>query len=1275
MISQNVQVIPGTLSIAITINVLRVPTPVSIPLQVDVTIRPGIPNFQSHESKASIDLTINPIPLPAKSTLIAMASALLSGKVASFYDEDRELKTVLNFGDDFQSLITNWAYDPNDRTGQSVILKLYNPLPDGVEEKRQVWIDRELSPTLIDNLSLFFTPDEAPKVYLRNRNTAIPVSGKAGASVNNVTMTKLLSADTFDVVKPSDPVLEEWFTDDINASELNVDYADYREFVFFGSAKGRLDAFVNKLTTIEELDSIITQQSSSLVQAGTYITGTLSYPAIKKYAEQRLDIIRSFDPYERFLYYESNKSYSSSLSTEDEQDQIYHNIDATWPKIGDVVAPVADATEWYGIQSSIAQEYDKQNPNFIGNNIPSYVQRDVESQEFLTFLNLVGHHFDKIKLYIDHMSHVYDRNSDPSYGMSPDLIWNVAQSFGVNLPNQYAIKNLVDYTIGSGSVSPKVYRNVAAETWKRILHNQIHMMKSKGTKNSLRALANSYGILPSVLQIRESSTPGPAYPDAAFETYEEQANALAFSGNQSILVPWSASIPSAKAVQARFVATQATRNVLFSADNIWSLVIEPTTGSYGVLSLYSDSSLIVSTSNLPLFDGEFFTVMVRKPSDSNSLELLVKRCIGDDIVYESVVNEPATTLWSQFNQGSTLYLGGNTSGSKFVGEVDEFRVWTEAIEDDVFDLQVKYPGLYAGNTETSARDDLPVRLSFNKPINVGLLGYVVNETPYTLSHALGITQLTATGFTSAPTYPYNMVVNVREVVRYSPNAGGGQFTTNKTIIADAPVLQYMAGTNIPVLHRDKSIVSMATKVEKGASDNIVGFYFSITDAINDSIIRSIGNIDLQNLIGDPADQNKDHYAALTELSELYWSTYASQYDPNRFVDFVEGLLEPLFKQAKQLIPVRAKLLNGIVHEPHILERNKVQWKPIEVTGGSLTRNSSTTQNLEANPVTSHPDIIHSEVSDVVIELLMNDTTEIEVISSLVTSSLTTSRHFSQSYSMNYFSSSIQLASTTKVADAAYLMLDDYTNFLAKQQELAALYDTTTYNAMLAVFQSPGSINIGRVIDNATTAVNAATDLDYVINTIEPYTDFLDIGSYTYFMLPSGTIGDIGYNTLRVNQNVLKDRGTWTTGTTYSRNDYVLLGVKEYVCTTHNLDFVSYLSPDTDPANWTVMKYTTEEVVIPKTALVVNDRITVTAFGTVGTNPPEYMPYHYKFTRDNRRGTLNRLHLGCTQTDSTTTDGKPAVEVFVSAGDILVVNDGGEPVQRTNDNSGPILDVE
>lgn len=1264
----------NSIKIPVKITVATIPAPANRLFKVNINVKPAVPVFQNLVRKIGTSLRLVPIPLKLYSAVAAVARKLLDGKVEGFFDEDREGKTILNFGQDYQALVTNWMYDPSDTSKASMLVKMYRPLPDEVEEKMQVWVARELAPPVVDRLFVTYTPAAAPKIYLRPPNRKVQIAGRDGSSVSKVTMSNLLTSGAFNPVKPTDPILEEWFTHDVNASELNVNYADYREFVFFGSAQARLNAFVNKLSIIEDLDGIIAKQSSSLATSGQIITGSLPYPAIQKYADQRMEVIRSFDPYERFLYYGSETAYSSSLNTEDVDDAIYYNSDATWPKISGSAASVTSSLgqTWFTSQSVIATEYDRQNQNALTNNIPTYLKNDSNSQEFTKFVDLVGHHFDILKVYTDHMSRIYDRDSNPTTGMSQDLVWNVANSFGIKLPNQYSVRKLVDYTIGELQVaSPKIYREVAAETWKRFLHNQIFLMKTKGTKASLRALANTYGVLPNILRIKESTTLG---PDSApnFESYEEQTNVLNVTTGSHIQIPWN-SLPSLpKTVQVRFATTIPSSSVLLNADNSWAVTVEPTTGNYGKVVVRSFTQPEVSSSVLPIFSGEFYSTMIRYESDGITLH--VARAEDDDIVDTSKTKETTTNIAAIFTAPTRLNVGGSGSAfalPNFTGLIDEVRVWGETLSDATFTQHTKYPGLYSGETSTSARDSLFARLSFNKTSNLGATGTIENEAPYVTAYdAPSLETFSAVGFQNVPTAPHNMSVVVRQVTRYTPNAASN-FTTNKVHIAEPPTLQYTEdadGTLVPVLTRDFSIKPLDEKMAQGTSGNTVGFYFSLTDSINDNIVRSVGNVDLQNLIGDPSDLYKLNYTALEQLNNLYWNSYAYSYNVNSFVDFVQELLDPLFAQARSLVPARAKLLSGIVHEPHILERAKVvAYGPMQVDD-DLT--------LEAAPVTSQPDNVEADYVPVSATIVAVDDS-IATAETLDHAGLVDTRKnvLPKADTSNLLALVTGSSAEIVASSAQWDGVVASAGVLATIGAESLVYGADTLNA--------SSVSIKNLMQSATLKSPSAP-IDTSITPIGPVTDFTKLESYTYFNTTNSLIATKAIVNVRVNNNILKDRGTWAKSTTYSRNDFVVQNDpnpesqtgngREWVCIAPAGTIVSLIPPSLDSKNWQPVRYVPTETNVVKKAVVINGSVSLAPMNSSYPRAVDYRPEHFKFTRDRRRGIINHQYAGCVQTDATTNDGKPAVEVFLTTGDVLLVNDGSAPVQPKNNPSGPILDV-
>lgn len=1261
---------------------------------------PEVPVFDTpHVTTHPASLQVVPLPIPLRRAFQATVTQLIGNKVEGYFDATRVLKTVLNFGNDFQVPTINWAYSPTDPTGATILAKLYRPLPSDIVVKDQLWISRELAPTIIDHIFADYLPVEPPKLYLRPPNKDITVAGRSGANIDNVNLRRLLSTGSFNTVRPTDPVLEEWFTTDIDQAELNVDYSDYRNFVFFGSAQHRLIAFSNKLRTLENLESIILLNSSSLAGTGSAnITASLSYPSITKLADERLNLIQGFDPYERFLYYQSGVAYSASLTTNDVGDALYYNSDCTWPKISGSLVPVASASSWLTDQLTIAAAYDTENQSALANMVPEYLKSDTESDEYLTFLGMIGHQFDTLKLYIDHMPNIYDRNSDPSVGLSPDLVWTLASSLGINLPNQYAVKNLVDYTIGEvGQVSPTVYRRAAAETWKRFLHNQIFMMKTKGTRASLRALANTYGILPSTLQIRESSTPGTDGLVPAFEQFEEQTNALQFILPSYVRIPWATSSLQNTSVELRFASTFTSRSVILNASN-WGLTLEPLTGSYGRVAVRDASDVIVASSSyFPVFGGDFFSVLLRKNS-TQDISFYVKRAEGDDIVDNFEYDIPSGAI--NFTTSPYINLGGSGSfyGTPLVGYIDEFRVWGEELADSIFDEHVQYPGLYNGNSTTSTRDALWARLSFSKPQNLGITSSIANESPWarTLASTDQMKSFATFDFPNQPQYPFSTDVIVRNVVRYAPLAGANNFSTNKVIIAPPATINTFASSSIPVLAANKSTVSLRSKAQRSESTNTVGFFFSVSDAINDSIIRSFGTIDLQDLLGDPADQYNSTYSALERLNELYWTSYAYNYNINSFVDFVRNLLGPLFDQARDLIPARTKLLGGIVHEPHILERNKIKFRPINVTAGQLTRDTDDTQNLDAIASPSDMFVFGGEVDNT--EGIFSTDTLPFVGADLPEYDVELNVEDTQEITSEFLDyDSLVDIDMEEPVHADFVSYNEDTNTLAVLQNILIECNATSYTQLtptqraylshaLSSYRSTNGVYLTDIWNRAKIKAELSiSGSDAFPTIVGALSDFDDIAAYSYFTHPDGlwAVPSISYT--RSNQRILRDRGTWAVGTSYLRNDFVMQSGTvgdgatgnghEYLCVSTNNSFISQIAPYLDTANWKAMTYVPTDSRTLKEVILYSGSVSVAPSGSTHPNPHGYLPQHYRNTRDTRRGILNARWYGCLQTQDTTLDGKSPVEVFVSAGERLVVANGTDPVQSPENQAGPILNIQ
>lgn len=1332
-ISAPSSIISGQLQLQVAITIGRLPTPDSSNFVVKLDVQPGTPIFADDIINTSWNLNVQAIPMPITNGVINAIRRFTNGKIASYFDQDRINKTLLNLGDDYQVPMVNWKYDESDPSKSTIFAKLYRPLESRIAKHAPAWISRELSPTLVDVIHVVFIPGAGKALYLRPPNKQIEVRNIHGNQVNNVTLQTLLTTGSFDVANSSDPIMNSWFVTSLEGAELNIDYSNFANFVFYSSAAQRINAFKNKLVLIEDYNHIITDQSASLaaiVTSSNDFTSSAVYSSLQNIVTQRNDVVRSFDGYERHLYYGSGSAYSSSFSGNGE-DALYWFYDATWPKVSGSIISVASASNatlygivsnqfspttlssnainsWLSIINAIAIEYDRQNRLRLVDALPEYLVNDTQSQDFLTFMDMVGHHFDTLKVYADAMPHIYDRDSNPAIGLSPDMVWNIADAFGITLPNQYAVKSLVDYTIGEiGTVDPRIYRTVAAETWKRFLHNQIYLLKTKGTKNALTGLLNVYGVLPTSIQIREAATPS-FYTTQSYETIEEQTNTLYLNGSSFVTVPFSS---SAQAVQVRLSTTTAVAQTILNVDNSWSIRTIPMSSSYGAFGFYNGSTLAASSSIFQIFNGNYYNVTAQLNSD-NSVHLWTLRSNdAGDILDSSHVSASAANsgIW---HSGSNLYLGSSGSGVPMVGNIDEFRLWAEPLSSSVLNMHAQYPALYNGNTSTSALNNLLARLSFGIPVNLGIAPKrLINESPYIKQHptATSLLYLSASNFTNAATYPYSMAIVVRNILRYTPNVGGSQFVSNKIQIADPPVLRYFAddsGSNIPILAHDRSIVQLDKKFDKVRSTNTVGFYFSLTDAINDSIIRSVGNIDIQDYIGDPANLYKANYPDLVNLNLLYWTYYAYTYNYNAFVEFVNTLLQPLFIQARELVPARTKLLTGIVLESPILERNKIKYNAIDVSGYD-TFNPIDTPTFYPDALTTQAQTLDGIVPiyDAIVVAAVNSTVD-STINDLA-SQIDTSTLVPQGFMNNYdalltapsdnISANTQLFNTSLEPMTAEQFTTDiesiddetailnYINFLLKRFGAADITKipsgyTPAFNQLLTTYAPKSRVPV-------QTGVNTNVGTNLLITVIDPTVNYDDIGSVDYFGRQQGLYQIVTQNKVRSNQNILTDAGTWTKGAVYSSNQFIIQlnqtgssaigNNREYVNVSSmpSGSFYSYNPPVLDTNNWRRMTYVYMNVGIIKLATKLSDGLVhFVNSGSAYSAFTGYNSSHYRFFEDVHLATLRHKRLGCKQSNDTTFDGGPAVEIIRSTGDTLVVSTGAEPIQRPNDNAGPLLTV-
>jgi hypothetical protein len=383
--------------------------------------------------------------------------------------------------------------------GKAVVVKLYEPLLDIYSEKSRLNIVEIVSDSAAYEVDSDITMDEIIQPTLRPANFNLEISDESVVPTGYLNYNELFSYP----VNNANSEIYSLFNE--KGIDVSVDFTNYSDFVHFSSAEERLNNFKYKLDLITDYSASLSAISTGAAGSRTYFENLIS------------GIVSNFDHYERFLYYESGSSSWPKSNTT----RPYENIPSVDP-ITFVPNPIVSA--WYSTQLSQAIAFDRTNGNSLVNAIPSYLKDDDSNVNYLTFVYMVGQHFDNLWTYARAVTDKYDADNRMNHGISKDLVGEALKNFGVKLyTSNKSIEDLFGSLIGqvyqSGSeyitdyivaiptgsntpVEPVGFDNYQKEIQKRIYHNLPLLLKSKGTERGLRALINCFGIPSDILQIK-----------------------------------------------------------------------------------------------------------------------------------------------------------------------------------------------------------------------------------------------------------------------------------------------------------------------------------------------------------------------------------------------------------------------------------------------------------------------------------------------------------------------------------------------------------------------------------------------------------------------------------------------------------------------------------------------------------------------------------------------------------------------------------------------------
>jgi len=880
----------------------------------------------------------------------------------------------LDFGDNQLIIANNILLDTSNPEDPTALIKLYEPLPVNFSLKDECWVTTQVANPVAYNINITqtFAPlDE--NIYLRGPNYNLGIKDQINNSTDYINYSTLSSTSSYDAGTSSslnyqiNSILAE------RGVEINVDYSDYNNFIYFSSAETRLENFYYKLQLIEDYT-----YSSSLSNNST---NSYSITSSTIWQAKINEIITTFDGYDYFLYYDSGSG-------------AWPKTNSTYPYTNASTANPGAGYNFFVTQSAIAIEFDENNNNALVNSIPQYLRDDEANAQYELFIEMLGEMFDNIWIYYQDVTNKWNADNRLNYGVSKDLVAEILRDLGLkiyqnnfssndlylaflgvtsegntfpfpNITGSYPVPSGYEYINTKVSASNTIVplEDVEYSFYKRLYHNLPLLLKKKGTTTGLQNLITTYGIPSTILRVAEF---GGKDKDESndWDYYKQRYNyKLDTVNNPSVETKWELNsnwgsadnVPNTLQFRFKLPSSGSTGAVNLAVSNpsqsLWSLndgtnvaLILEYTGSgftsgsysgsvvnpfyqYANLKFTADGLTTSASVYLPFFNGDWWSVMVSR-TGSNYFTLYAADNIynGDDgtsigfIASSSYTDGDGGVNWvgmppmnSYFGADlDSISLGGKTY-TTFSGSYQEIRYYTVGLSSSVFQDYTMNPDSIEGNSLNSAPDQLAFRASLGGEL---FTGSVSIHPKVTGSFSTTSSFASNSNFTTGSS---KFTSNVETVYLDQPAAGIKNIVSNKIQIGDITL------PTGDTLSKYRSIQQQppggSTYTENLAYTEIA---FSPQNEINDDIMDQLGFFNMGEFIGDPRQRfNQDtSYPDLDALRNAYFKKYKGNYNIFEYVNLIKYFDNSLFKMIKDFTPARASLASGVVIKQTLLERNK-----------------------------------------------------------------------------------------------------------------------------------------------------------------------------------------------------------------------------------------------------------------------------------------------------------------------------------------------------------------
>ena len=881
---------------------------------------------------------------------------------------------VVNFGYNNIGKVVNVWFDGD---GQTIYLKLYRSI-DGVEIKDKAWFSFEVIDPYFDTVVLA-PPVRSSNVFdVGGPNFLYDTSQNQSSATSYKNWDEVLDAN----LSTRQRIIEQALSGSVNV-KLNIDFTDFNNFVFYSSAEERARNFHYKVSKIEEYSSSIAILFNSTASNTSFISGSVDLN------RRRIDQITSnFDPWERWLYFES----TASLFTHDITGSI-----TPWPKrivSGSWLNYTISSSivqNWYDTLIVSASDYDQRNNNRLYWSIPEHIYMDPNNSDFVTFVDMVGEHFDVLYAYITSMTQIHSRDEHPQRGAPNELLYHIAKSFGWNLQNTRQLADLWNYKLGSdssgsyastGSMFSISHEDQTHQIWKRIVNNLPYLFKTKGAGRSVKALLSIYGIPQTLISIKEYGGPSrksdsPVWIDDRFK-YEANFTGSNYIELNRRIVPassgsWTGVARTPDTVEFSFRTTYSSSvsmsmwaiedggnrsQVLANVQAVHKQYFDGTasysgSNAYGKLRLdvprwvsstntvFSGQPVTGLTDYLPIFDGDVWTVKLSTnqvfTQSQTSLQRITLTVAKASDCFAGRISHSGSTF-VQVTAGSTnfTYPWGAGSGSVNTPHITLIGGTTGSIataSSARFVGQISsYKEYFTTYSDTTYLSHVMNPAAYHDDVDTGSFYTLYRYFP------LGIDQQrwdhsTYVNVSSSQPNRRASFDTTASFKNWTGSESDQYISFNESYYIQTPTLggNLLRSTKIRTETSQLAFdLNPNNRSDVGAYDydgydsNRLAIVFAPSDHVNFDIFNQTGFQELDDYIGDPEYEFEDEYVDLKRFQGQYLKKYVNPYNVNALIKVLALYDYTFFEQVKQLIPAKADAILGVLIESDVLARPKVR---------------------------------------------------------------------------------------------------------------------------------------------------------------------------------------------------------------------------------------------------------------------------------------------------------------------------------------------------------------